>query len=235
MDYAEFWVTINMWLLKRMVYIMIDYAGFWVTISMWLFIKMVYIMMDYVQFWVTISMWLFTKTVYIMMNYILFRVTLRMRLFIKMVYIMMDYTEFGVTAHAAIGSYIQGLDVYDWTCKWLSFQNWCNATLWFFMFMELWCWTELATWDIMPWRHFVHYWPFVRGIHWSLVDSLLKGPSSQVDSSYKRPVMQSSFFVHSLSILLNKESISWWFETPWCSCGTNDWTFEPSTKSALCG
>ena len=94
--------------------------------------------------------------------------------------------------------------------------------------MELRCWTELATWDIMPWIYFVHCWPFVRGIHWSLVFFFLhKGPSSQVDPPYQRPVMQSFFFVHSLNIPLNKESISWWFETPWCSCDIKDWTFEP--------
>ena len=34
--------------------------------------------------------------------------------------------------------------------------------------------------DYITWQHFLHYWPFVRGIHWSTVDS-----------SHKRPVMHS--------------------------------------------
>ena len=29
--------------------------------------------------------------------------------------------------------------------------------------------------DIMKWKHFPHYWPFVRGIHWSPVNSPHKG------------------------------------------------------------
>ena len=29
--------------------------------------------------------------------------------------------------------------------------------------------------DIIKWKHFLHYWPFVRGIHWSPVDSPHKG------------------------------------------------------------
>ena len=29
--------------------------------------------------------------------------------------------------------------------------------------------------EVMTWKHFLHYWPFVRGIHWLPVDSLQKG------------------------------------------------------------
>ena len=29
--------------------------------------------------------------------------------------------------------------------------------------------------DVIKWKHFLHYWPFVRGIHWSPVDSPHKG------------------------------------------------------------
>ena len=32
--------------------------------------------------------------------------------------------------------------------------------------------------DVIKWKHFPHYWPFVRGIHWSLVNSLHKGQLS---------------------------------------------------------
>ena len=29
--------------------------------------------------------------------------------------------------------------------------------------------------DVIKWKHFPHYWPFVQGIHWSLVNSPYKG------------------------------------------------------------
>ena len=29
--------------------------------------------------------------------------------------------------------------------------------------------------DVIKWKHFMHYWPFVRGIHWSPVNSPHKG------------------------------------------------------------
>ena len=29
--------------------------------------------------------------------------------------------------------------------------------------------------DVMKWKHFPRHWPFVRGIHWSSVNSLHKG------------------------------------------------------------
>ena len=32
--------------------------------------------------------------------------------------------------------------------------------------------------DIIKWKHFPRYWPFVRGIHWSTVDSPHKGQRS---------------------------------------------------------
>ena len=30
--------------------------------------------------------------------------------------------------------------------------------------------------DVIKWKHFPRYWPFVRGIHWSAADSPHKGP-----------------------------------------------------------
>ena len=57
--------------------------------------------------------------------------------------------------------------------------------------------------DFMIWQHFLHYRPFVKGIHQSLVDSLHKGPVIQgFDVS----------FVISLSKLMNIQSSSQWFE-----------------------
>ena len=67
---------------------------------------------------------------------------------------------------------------------------------------------------VMTWRRFPHYWPFVRGIH-----------RSPVDSSYKRPVMRRAFPCHTQTIMrsfdvffdvsltkpLNKPPSSRWF------------------------
>ena len=57
--------------------------------------------------------------------------------------------------------------------------------------------------DIIKWKHFPCYWPFVWGIHWSLVDSL------------KRPVTQSFdvFFDLCLNKHLSKQSRRQWFQT----------------------
>ena len=49
------------------------------------------------------------------------------------------------------------------------------------------CWSHSSVtyaWDIMPWKHFPHYCPFLWGIHQPVVDSPHKGP-----------VMQGSFCV----------------------------------------
>ena len=37
----------------------------------------------------------------------------------------------------------------------------------------LWCWTMMTY--VVKWKHFLRYWPFVRGIHWSPVNSPHKG------------------------------------------------------------
>ena len=47
---------------------------------------------------------------------------------------------------------------------------------WFLMLsgqQQPWFWFE--HYDVIKWKHFLHYWPFVRGIHWSPVDSPHKG------------------------------------------------------------
>ena len=45
-----------------------------------------------------------------------------------------------------------------------------------------WTWRMYTIWysrqlhdDVIKWNHWPSYWPFVRGIHWSLVNSLYKG------------------------------------------------------------
>ena len=61
----------------------------------------------------------------------------------------------------------------------------------------------------MIWKCFLHYWPFVRGIH-----------LPQVDSLHKRSVMSSFdvFFTFSLNKQLNKWLNCQCFEMPWHSC-----------------
>ena len=59
--------------------------------------------------------------------------------------------------------------------------------------------------DVIKWKHFPRYWPFVRVIHRSLVNS----PT-------QRPVTQSFdvFFDLCKNKWLSKHSWGWWFETP---------------------
>ena len=62
--------------------------------------------------------------------------------------------------------------------------------------------------DVIKWKHFPRYWPFVRGIHRSPVNSPHKGP---VTRSF------DVFFDLRLNKWLSKQSWGWWFETPSCS------------------
>ena len=62
--------------------------------------------------------------------------------------------------------------------------------------------------DVMKWKHFKHYWPFVRGIHRSPVDSLHKGPVIRH--------FDVSFDV-SLCKLLNKQSRDRYIKMSWRS------------------
>ena len=59
--------------------------------------------------------------------------------------------------------------------------------------------------DVNKWIHFSRYWPFVRGIHQSPVDSPHKG-------KWRRALMFS--FDLRLSKRLSEQSWCWWFETP---------------------
>ena len=55
--------------------------------------------------------------------------------------------------------------------------------------------------DVIKWKHFSRYWPFVRGIRRSPVDSPHKG-------------QWRGAWIFSLICRLSKQSISRWFETP---------------------
>ena len=61
--------------------------------------------------------------------------------------------------------------------------------------------------DVINWKHFPRYWPFVRGIHRSPVNSPEKG-------QWHRALM--FFFYVRLNKWLSKQSLGWWFETPSC-------------------
>ena len=62
--------------------------------------------------------------------------------------------------------------------------------------------------DVMKWKHFPRYWPFVRGIHRSPVNSLHKG-------QWRGALMFS--LICALNKRLSKQSWGWLFETLLCS------------------
>ena len=75
------------------------------------------------------------------------------------------------------------------------------------------CWSargshRAGSCDVIKWKHFPCYWPLLRGIHRSLVNSPHK-------DQWRRA------WVFSLILCLNnrlgKQSWGWWFETPSCS------------------
>ena len=59
--------------------------------------------------------------------------------------------------------------------------------------------------DVIKWKYFPRYWPFVRGIHPSTVNSPHK-------SQWRGALMFS--LICALNKLLGKQSRGWWFETP---------------------
>ena len=59
--------------------------------------------------------------------------------------------------------------------------------------------------DAIKWKHFPRHWSFVRGIHWSSLNS----------PNWRRALI--FFFDLCLNKRLSKQSWGWWFETPSCS------------------
>ena len=59
--------------------------------------------------------------------------------------------------------------------------------------------------DVIKWKHFLRYWPFVRGIHRSPVNSSHKDQS--------RGALMFYLFLR-LNKRLSKQWWDWWFETP---------------------
>ena len=67
--------------------------------------------------------------------------------------------------------------------------------------------------DVIKWKYFPRYWPFVRGIHRSPVNSPVPG-----EFPAQRPVTRSFdvFFDLHPNKRLSKQWWGWWFETPSC-------------------
>ena len=76
--------------------------------------------------------------------------------------------------------------------------------------------------DVIKWKHFPRYWPFVRGIHGSPVNSPHKG-------QWRGALM---FSLMCLNKRLSKQWWDWWFETPpsplWRHCNDNITTTKQS-------
>ena len=60
--------------------------------------------------------------------------------------------------------------------------------------------------DVIKWKHFPRYWPFVRGIHRSPMNT------AQIPVTWSFDI----FFDLILNKRLSKQSWGWWFETPSC-------------------
>ena len=69
-------------------------------------------------------------------------------------------------------------------------------------------WGQAVHDDVIKWKRFPRYWPFVWGIH-----------RSPVNSPHKRPVTRSFdvFFDLCLNKRLSRQLWGWWFETTSCS------------------
>ena len=93
--------------------------------------------------------------------------------------------------------------------------RWCGATIYFqhkLYYRYRLCNSsipknEIPHDDVIKWKHFPRYWPFVRGIHRSPVNSPV--------GATQRPVTRSFdvFFDLCLNKRLSKQSWGWWFET----------------------
>ena len=97
-----------------------------------------------------------------------------------------------------------------------------------------WDWSQVMPWcircliggchqhdEVIKWKHFPCYWPFVQGFHWSLVNS----PS-------QTPVMRSFDVSFDLCLKkwLSKQSRGWWFETSsrplWRQCNVKNFRIQ---------
>ena len=92
-----------------------------------------------------------------------------------------------------------------------KYAPWCHVNMRLQPITLLWKWPWRYTFcttchdDVIKWKPFPRYWPYVRGIHRSSVNSLQKG---LVTRSF------DVFFDLCLNKRLSKQSWGWWFETP---------------------
>ena len=77
--------------------------------------------------------------------------------------------------------------------------------MWSFPSLECWIGSLGAHDDVIKWKHFPRYWPFVRGIHRSPMTSPHKG-------QWRGALMFS--LIYARVKRLSKQSRGWWFETP---------------------
>ena len=105
---------------------------------------------------------------------------------------------------------------FEYLCSIAAFPRWSTGT-------HIRCWVDFTLWvqqasiiqrtpetrdrphdDVIKWKHFPRYWPFVRGIHRS------------GEFPAQRPVTRSFgvFFDLHLNKGLSKQSWGWWIETP---------------------
>ena len=92
------------------------------------------------------------------------------------------------------------------------------------------CWSIAGWWrcnsghnvyhdDVIKWKHFPRYWPFVRGTHRSPVNSPIKG-------QWRGALMFTLICTWTLNKRLSKQSWVWWFEMPsrplWRHCNVTD-------------
>ena len=96
--------------------------------------------------------------------------------------------------------------------SWLQASSRCKSSLEFLRLLHMSHWNILHD-NVMTWKYFPHYWPFVRGIHWSPVDSPHKGP---VIKSLDMLLAPLSPQVDSLQVIK-----SWDMWLAWTSCWTN--------------
>ena len=71
--------------------------------------------------------------------------------------------------------------------------------------------------DVIKWKHFLRYWPFVRGIHRSPVNSQHRSVRRSFDVFFDLPLIKP----------LSKQWLGWWFETLprplWRHCNGRYW------------
>ena len=90
----------------------------------------------------------------------------------------------------------------SWPIKWSWYPS-CVASLVISQLLR--CQRSNPHDNVIKWKHFPRYWPFVRGIHRSPVNSPHKG-------QWRGALMFS--LICSLNKRFSKQSWGWWFETP---------------------